>query len=149
MIWYYRYMASHAAERITHGCPILYFQPFYSIWIVTNPSLRCIIKHSWIKTPSSACAGLKKHLRERWSQTFVQIINAQNIAMKNFSLLIRRICDTVTFRNAPVHIPFYIGYVWLRKQFCNHPINIIHNFFSWKIQYILISSMRYSSSRCL
>ena len=142
-----RNVAAHGADRIDEGSAVLNLQPLVGIRIVARPGLGRIVQHAGVKASAAAGAGFKQNVREFRNQHFIQPVNAQNVAMEDFPLPVRRECGGIAFRNAAVHIPLHIIDLGFVQDLRQHLIDIVHYFRSCKIQHALISLLRLAAAR--
>ena len=88
-------------------------------------------------------------MREFTGQSLVKVIDSENIPVINFALPSGRKRRRITFRDAPVHVPFDVGDFRFREDLCHHFIYPVYHFFSGKVQHVLESSVRIPASRYL
>ena len=136
-----RYMGSHRADRVTIGSTVLNPQAFNRICIITDPSLRCVIQHTCIKTRSAAGARFEQNVRKACGQPLIHLINTQNVAVKYFSLLSGGNSSAPYITETSVHIPLDIGNGGAFQNRCNLFIDVIKDLLPGKIQYILVTSV--------
>ncbi len=101
-------MGAHSGNRIAERGAILNAQTVYRIRVVAAPDLGGVIEHTAVKAAAPAAAPLNEHIGEIPAQTLCELIYAQDIAMINFSLPVRRQSGGPHFSEAPVHVPFQI-----------------------------------------
>ena len=88
-------------------------------------------------------------MREFTGQSLIKVINSENIPVINFALTSGRKRRRITFRYAPVHVPFDVGDFRFREDLCHHFIYPVYYFLPGKIQYVLESSVRIPAFRNL
>ena len=93
-------MRPHRGNRIEKRSSVLDSCAVDRIGIVAAPDLRRIIKHSCIKSATSAAASFQQQIRVTVRQTFEEIINTKYIIIGKIS--------SIDICHAAVHIPLDI-----------------------------------------
>ena len=81
-------MASHAADRIAEGGPVLDPDPLGRVGAVAGPGLGSVVEEAGVKAAASRGTGLKEDLREGPVQTLIEVIDAQDVAVEEFPLAV-------------------------------------------------------------
>ena len=133
-------MGAHADQRINHTGSILNFDPFIRVRVIRGPRLWSIIHHPRIKAFTAARAGFKQNGREPLREPLIQPVNAQHVAVHEFSLPFRGKLLSEWLTHVTVEIPLDIGYPRTGNDPADHFVNCVHHFLPGEIQNILMSS---------
>ena len=82
-----RDMGAHTARRISERCTVLDAEAVDRVCIVTAPDLRRVVKHACIETSAAAAAPLDQHIRIALRQSLQKVVKAEDIVIKNLSLI--------------------------------------------------------------
>ena len=147
MVRAYRNVGSNRADRIKEGTSILDRQTIDSIRVVTAPDLRGIIHHTGIKSSAASAAALEQQIRARGKETLEQIINTEHIAVIQLSVSVLGCHMAVNVADTAVHIPFHIINFCIVDDGRQTLQQILPHIVTRHIQYKLISSMVWHTSR--
>ena len=133
-----RNMGADRRGGIAVGGPLLDAEPGDGVGVVAAPDLRMERQHPRVEAAAAAGAALEQHLRELLRESRKHGIEPQDVAVSQFTLMLRRERCTVEIGHGAVHVPLDIVDGVLAQESCNGLIEPVRDLRPGQIQNHLV-----------